>query len=320
MRPPFEYSAKIVELLSQVTFLLGKVQTKGLAIPNPKLRKENRIRTIFSTLAIEGNTLTEEQISEVLEGKKVVGTRNEILEVKNTIKLYEDISKFSHTNIKDFLKAHGVHMKGLVSKAGQFRTKGVGIFKGEKVIHPAPKALLVPELMEKLFNWASKDNETHFIIKSCVLHYEIEFIHPFMDGNGRMGRFWQTLVLSNFDAVFKYLPLETMIKAYQEEYYEVLEKCDKAGNSTLFIEFLLKLIIDALNDFINNSPATVNKPSTRLELARHIFGKKQFSRKEYISVVPEISTATASRDLKKWVESAELKKQGENNKTIYKFI
>lgn len=319
-KPPFSFSPKIIEKLTQVSFLLGKVQTKGLSVPGPQLRKENQIRTIHSTLAIEGNTLSFNQITEVLEGKRVRGQANEILEVQNAILVYRQLEKLKPFLLKDFLRAHGVLMKGLVERPGKIRTKNVGVLEGKKVIHAAPSAKVVSEQINKLFLWLKEDTQTHALIKSCIAHYEIEFIHPFMDGNGRMGRIWQSLILLELDSVFKSLPMESIVRQRQEQYYLSLRRSDKEGASTAFIEFMLEVIEESLLELIEKSPSITNTQTHRIELARELFGSKRFSRKEYIEAMPEISTATASRDLKTWFDLELLEKVGERNQTQYFFV
>ena len=248
-----------------------------------------------------------------------MGQANEILEVKNALFLYENMDLFDFAKAKDFLKAHGILMKGLVKKPGKFRDKNVGVLKKKKVIHAAPQPKLVPQLMREHFEWLNKESEVHPIIKSCISHYEIEFIHPFMDGNGRIGRFWQTLILSQLSLVFRHLPMESIIKEQQGDYYKFLELSDKKGESTPFIEFNLGILREALKEFIESAPATNNTQEKRLELVRAKFGSTPFSRKNYMNAVPEISTATASRDLAQWYEKGEVKKKGSHNQTKYYF-
>jgi len=288
--------------------------------PSPKLRKQNKIKTIKSSLAIEGNTFHEEQITAILEGKKILGSKKEITEVKNALKLYENIFTFDLAKQKNFLKAHEILMTDLVESAGKFRTKNVGVLDGTKVKHIAPKPNLVPKQIEELLSWLKKDKETHFLIKSAILHYEIEFIHPFEDGNGRMGRFWQTLLLSKDDPVFEYLPIESLIEKDQQIYYQVLEKCDRSGKSTLFIEFMLDIIKKTLDQFLKELRNAIVTAETRLEKAKEIFLKQKFSRKDYMTAFKNLSTATASRDLKKGVEKKLLTKEGDKNNTIYRFV
>ena len=318
-KPPFTYDHGMVEKLSEISFLLGKVETKGLDVPSPLLRRVNQIRTIHSTLAIEGNTLSEGQISAILEGKKVRGKANEILEVKNAISLYEEMDQFDYRKVMNFLKAHKFLMKGLIKSAGRFRTQNVGVLKGGKVVHTGPQPKLVPKLIEEHFGWLDQDKETPLIIKSCISHYEIEFIHPFMDGNGRIGRFWQSLILNEANRVFKYLPIESAVRERQNEYYKFLELSDKQGESTLFVSFMLEILIESLFEFIESARENSNTQSHRLELAKEKFKNKKFSRKEYREAMPDISTATASRDLTSWCERGLLQKEGSRNQTRYYF-
>lgn len=319
-KPPFSYNSKIVDRLAEITFLLGKVQTRGLEVPGPLLRKSNTIKTIHSTLAIEGNTLSEEQVTAILEGKKVKGRPKEILEVQNAILLYEKIVSFNYTAVSDFSKAHAVLMRGLIKRYGKFRNQNVGVLRGKRVVHTAPQPKLVPELIKKHFNWLKKEKEVHPLIKSCISHYEIEFIHPFADGNGRMGRFWQTLILSSISPVFRLLPIESIIRERQDVYYQSLESSDEQGESTKFIEFSLETLKSGLEEFIEKAPSNNNTQTQRLELAKEKFKGKLFSRKEYREAMPEISTATASRDLLSWCEQEILKKEGERNQTKYYFV
>lgn len=319
-KPPFSYNSKIVDRLAEITFLLGKVQTRGLEVPGPLLRKLNTIKTIHSTLTIEGNTLSEEQVTAILEGKKVKGRPNEILEVQNTLLLYGKIESLNYVAVGDFLKAHTVLMKGLMKGYGKFRNQNVGVLKGKKVVHTAPQPRLVPKLIKKHFDWLKKEKEIHPLIKSCISHYEIEFIHPFADGNGRMGRFWQTLILSTISPVFRFLPVESIIQERQDMYYQSLEFSDKQGESTKFIEFSLETLKSGLEEFIEKAPDNNNTQTQRFELAKEKFKGKLFSRKEYREAMPEISMATASRDLLSWHERGILKKEGERNQTKYCFL
>lgn len=319
MKPPFRITNKIINLIAEITENLGIIQGNKFIAPGPKLRKQNRIKTIQGTLAIEGNTLSMDQITAVIEGRKVLGPKKEIIEVQNAIKLYEDIMSYKPYSVKDFLSAHKVLMKSLIDSCGKFRNQNVGVLKGSKVSHMAPGPRLVPELMENLFRWAKSEKELHPLIKSCVLHYEIEFIHPFEDGNGRMGRFLQTLVLAKYDPLFIYLPIESLINDHQVKYYSVLEKCDLARDCTNFIELVLELVLESLTDFSKGIANIVLDSSQRLEKGRSFFGDKAFSRKDYMTYFKNISTATASRDLKEGVSKNVLLKLGKANQSQYKF-
>lgn len=319
MKPPFQITPKILNLVSSISVILGRIESLTLSMPGPKLRKENRIKTIKSTLAIEGNTFTEEAISTILENKRVTGSKKEILEVKNAITLYEAIDKFKPDSIKSLLIAHSILMHDLVPGAGKFRNKNVGIIKGKTVKHVAPKPMLVPELMGKVFEWIKKDKEIHFLIKSCVVHYEIEFIHPFEDGNGRIGRFWQTLILSSQSSIFKYLPIESVIEKNQMTYYKALEDSDKLGDSTPFVEFMLTIILEAISVYDSDTKGAVATSRDRLSKAREHFKNKNFSRKDYMELFKSISSSTASRDLKEGVSAKILTMKGEKSLARYIF-
>jgi Fic family protein len=194
MKPPYELNNVILKLLTAISEKIGEVNAVHLHKPSPELRKRNRVKTIKASLEIEGNTLTEEQITAIIDHKRVIGPKKDIIEVVNAIKVYEELPKLNPNSLKSFLKAHKLLMKNLIDKPGELRTKPVGIFKGEQVAHVAPPAGNLDHLITNLFHYL-KNEDDPVLIKSCVVHYEIEFIHPFMDGNGRMGRLWQTLIL-----------------------------------------------------------------------------------------------------------------------------
>lgn len=317
MNPPYEITTKILHLVNEISEKVGAINIINLNIPSPTLRKENRIKTIQSSLAIEGNTLSVKQITAVLEGKRIVAPNKDILEVKNAIKVYENLEKYNPNKLSDLCKAHKVLMKNLDNDAGKLRTKSVGIVKGDELAHLAPSGSMVKSLMNNLFSYLKKSDDLT-LIKSCVFHYELEFIHPFMDGNGRMGRLWQTLVLSSSNSVFSFLPIESLIKQRQDEYYNALGKSDKIGQSTPFIEFMLVVISDALSVVLGAQNKTITN-TDRIEIFRLAIKENTFGRKEYLSKFKTISTATASRDLKVAVEKGVLKKIGTQNKTTYQF-
>lgn len=258
-QPPFEITSKIIELISKISEKIGEINSLQNSPYHIKLRKENRIKTIHSSLAIENNSLSIEQITAIIEGKHVLGNPNEIKEVKNSLQAYDLLLTLNSYKEKDLLKAHKLMMQDLVNKSGTYRTDGVGIFDGEKVVHIAPPANRVPELMADLFEWI-KESDVHPLIKSCVFHYEFEFIHPFEDGNGRMGRLWQTVILKDWKEIFAWLPVETLIKENQKKYYEALGVSDKTASSTNFIEFMLSLILDTIEEIIT----TENKVTVKV--------------------------------------------------------
>lgn len=315
MKPPYEITSEILKYITSISEKIGEVNAKYLIKTNPTLRKQNQIKTIHSSLSIEGNTLTEEQITAILENKRVVGPEKDILEVLNALEVYKNLKNFKYNNEKDFLKAHKILLKNLIIKAGNYRNQGVGIVKGSKVEHIAPPYQNVPFLMKDLFEYLKDKNEIN-LIKSCVFHYEMEFIHPFIDGNGRMGRLWQTLILMEQYPVFEFLPFETLISKNQIEYYEALSKSDKEGKSTKFIEYMLKIIDQSLSDLLENSVKKLydeNRIQLFLEQIEH-----EFSRKDYLDFFKEISTSTASRDLKNAVESGLIEKKGDKKTSVYR--
>ena len=317
MKPPYEITPKIIKLISSISEKIGEANANYLSRPSPQLRRHNKIKTIHSSLKIEGNTLTQEQVTALIDNKRVIGPRKDILEVVNAIKVYDNLSGYDPFLSKSFLKAHKQLMDGLIEDAGSYRRQGVGIFQGTKVAHVAPPAENVPHLMNDLFKYL-RNTEELTLIKSCVFHYEMEFIHPFMDGNGRMGRLWQTLILLEEYPVFELLPFETLISQTQQDYYETLAKSDKAGKSTVFIEYMLEVIEKSLTELLafNNRVLTdVDRLNFFISL-----GKREFSRKDYMNVIKNISTATASRDLKKGLEMDLFKKVGIKSRTIYKVL
>lgn len=245
--PPYTITNKIVDLIAGISELIGHITVTSGLNNNPKLRRANRIKTIQASLAIENNTLTVEQITALLNGKRILGTPAEIKEVKNAYEVYEQLLTFNPYSVSDLLKAHGIFMADLVKNAGHFRTGGVGVFKGRQVVHMAPPAEFVPEHIGNLINWYQKST-AHPLIKSAVFHYEFEFIHPFADGNGRMGRLWHTLLLAEWKEILAWIPVETLVKERQEEYYDALGKADKEADSTVFVEFMLTALRDALKE------------------------------------------------------------------------
>ena len=262
-KPPFEITSKIIELISNISEKIGEINCLHNTPYHIRLRKENRIKTIHSSLAIENNSLSLKQITAIIEGKHVLGNPNEIKEVKNSIQAYDLLLSLNPYNEKDLLKAHKLMMQDLVERNGKYRTDGVGIFDGEKVVHLAPPADRVPELMFDLFEWI-KTSDVHPLIKSCVFHYEFEFIHPFQDGNGRIGRLWQTVILKEWKDIFAWIPVETLIKENQKEYYNVLGASDSAANSTNFIEFMLSLILNTIEEIIETEKKVTQKATVKV--------------------------------------------------------
>lgn len=315
MKPPYEITSEILKYITSISLKIGEVNAKYLIKTNPTLRKQNQIKTIHSSLSIEGNTLTEEQITAILENKRVVGPEKDIIEVLNALDVYKNINKLKPESEKDFLKAHKLLLQKLIQEPGIYRKQGVGIVKGSKVEHIAPPYENVTFLMKDLFEYLKDKNELT-LIKSCVFHYEMEFIHPFLDGNGRMGRLWQTLILMQDYPIFEFLPFETLILKNQSEYYNALSISDKEGKSTKFIEYMLKIIESSLVDLLENSiKKLTDADRIYIFLENHDI---EFTRKDYMSYFKEISSATASRDLKKAVENGLILKKGDKITTKYK--
>jgi Fic family protein len=261
--PPFTINSQIVNLIAKISEQVGGLNA-SLLNSSPYLRKKNRIKTIAATLAIEGNNLTEEQITAIIAGQKVLGSERELAEVAGAIAAYDVLPNLQPHKISDLLKAHNLMMTGILLDAGKFRNKAVGIHKGGKVHHIAPPAHRVAGLMADLVEWLKKSSD-HPLITSSVFHYEFEFIHPFRDGNGRLGRLWQTLILSKWHRLFLVLPLESIIKDNQKKYYQALEKSDKNGNSTAFIEFMLLAISETLNkNMLSKNILAKNAPKNTL--------------------------------------------------------
>lgn len=316
--PPYQITGKILKLIAAISEKIGEVNSAHLNKPPTELRKKNRIKTIHSSLEIEGNTLTIEQITAIIENKRVAGPGKDILEVKNAIAVYDYLDKLNPYSFQSFCEAHGILMNGLIESAGRLRSKSVGIAKGSEVAHIAPPSEMLKPLMNDLFDYL-KNNDDLALIKSCVFHYEMEFIHPFIDGNGRMGRLWQTLILRDSFPVFEYLPIEVLIKERQEQYYESLRKSDNAGESTVFIEFMLEIILESLEELLNIQNISLTNID-RINLFRSIARDDYFTRKEYLKNFREISPATASRDLRFAVDNGLIEKIGDKNTARYKYV
>jgi Fic family protein len=248
-KPPYTITPTIFNAVAEIGELVGRYTATTETRLTPTLRRGNRIRTIQASLAIENNSLTVEQVTAVIDGKRVLGLPKEIQEVRNAFATYEQMEKWNPASQKDLLIAHGLLTAGLIDESGKFRSGGVGIFQGKRLIHMAPPADRVHSLVKDLLSWLATTTE-HPIVTSCIFHYELEFIHPFSDGNGRLGRLWQTLILSKWKSLWAYLPVETIIGEQQEQYYAKLGKADSAGDATPFIEFMAQILKQALEKSI----------------------------------------------------------------------
>jgi Fic family protein len=245
--PVYSVSSKAINLVARIAEKLGELRVSNEYSRNLRLRKINRLRSIQSSLAIENNTLSLEQVTDIVEGRRILGPPNEIQEVKNAYAAYELLPEYNPYKVDDFLRAHRYLANGLVKDAGKFRSHGVGVFDGTKLIHAGAGFQFVPQLVSELFEWAKKA-DIHPLIKSSIVHFEIEFIHPFSDGNGRIGRLWQTLVLSQWNELLAWLPIETVVRENQQGYYNALQTAQTTGDSKVFIDFMLSAILQALEE------------------------------------------------------------------------
>jgi len=276
-KPPYTITSKMLTLATSIGEELTKIEFEVNKTITPMLRKKNRIKILAGTLEIEGNFLGEEKITAILEGKRVLGTYQEVLEVEGAINAYKEFENYRYDNLDDLLKAHKILMKDILTTAGSFRGINVGVGSKDGVSHVAPPFGVVPDLMKDLFGWLQNSNE-HVLIKSCVFHYEFEFIHPFSDGNGRIGRLWQSVILYHWRKVFSAIPTESIIRDNQERYYEVLEESGSLGESTPFVEFMLEVILKAIESSKNkNVPKDVpkNVPLKRVAKILSLIGKNK---------------------------------------------
>ena len=262
--PPFDITNVMLDKISSIMKKVGKLDNYKDLNKMPVLRRNNRIRSIHSSLAIEANSLSFDQVKDIIDGKKVIGPQNEIQEVKNAYEAYKLIKEVNQYSIKDLKKVHGVMTYLTVDESGEFRKGNEGVFdENGNCIHVCPPPEQVDKLMRQLFKWMCDNNGTvHPLILSSVFHYEFVFIHPFKDGNGRTVRLWQNVILSNWEEIFEYVPIESQIKKYQEEYYLAIANCDHNGNSTEFIEFMLKMIDETLEDLMDSTSVQANHVSS----------------------------------------------------------
>ena len=317
MKPPYKITTRILELISSISEKIGEVNAAYLFKPPTELRKKNRIKTIHSSLEIEGNSLSLDQVTAILDNKRIIAPEKDIAEVKNAIKAYENLKSYNPTSLTSFCSAHETLMHGLIENPGKIRTKSVGIIKGATITHIAPPGDIVKSLVKDLFDYLKKGKDL-ILIKSCVFHYEIEFIHPFMDGNGRIGRLWQTVILKQYSPVFEFLPIESLIKARQSEYYRILGESDNKGESTGFIEFMLQIINESLEELLTNQNVNLTSQD-RILIFKDKIKNSSFNRQDYMRQFKDISASTASRDLKFAVDDDILEKSGDKRTTLYKF-
>jgi len=317
--PPYHVTPETAVLVEQVQRLIRRLEGTQLIAGDLRLRRKNRIESLHSSLVIEGNKLTLEQVTDIINGKPVVGSPKDILEVQNAVDVYETLPSLDARSEINLLSCHGTLMRGLIADAGRYRSSGVGVFDGDQVVHLAPPAARVPALMGQLFEYLNEYKES-LLIKSCVFHYEFEFIHPFSDGNGRMGRLWHTAILKEVYQDFIAIPLEGMILDRQQACYNALQQSQRIGHSTPFLLYAMTAIHDVLVQQLQQVTSAPNDPVYRLEAFRRIIGDKMFSRKEYIIFHKTISEATATRDLRQGVMQKLLVRSGSLRTTRYQFI
>ena len=263
--PPFTFTSIMVDYISSIMEKIGRLDNYTNLNKKPSLRRNNRIRSIHSSLAIEDNSLSLNQVKDVIDGKMVIGSQKDIQEVKNAYNAYEMVNEINPYSIKDLKKIHGVMTYLILDEAGDYRKGNEGVFDGDKCIHICPPPEQVSELMNQLFSWMKKSkNNLHPLILSAIFHYEFVFIHPFKDGNGRMARLWHNILLSNWKEIFEYIPIESQLKKYQDGYYKAIADCNLKGDSTIFVEFMLKMIDEVLDEAINTSRMPINENSVNI--------------------------------------------------------
>ncbi len=325
--PPFKITDEIVNLVAEINELTGMIIVLEKLSFNPVLRRENRIKTIYSSLAIEQNTLTFEQVTDVINGKRVLAPPKDIKEVKNAYEIYEKLTLLNPYSIKDLLSAHKIMTAELINESGRFRTKGAGVYQGSQLIHAGTPPQYIPEVIGQLFLWLKK-SKVHPLIKACVFHYEFEYIHPFQDGNGRIGRLWHTLILSKWKEFFAWLPIETLIQKKQQKYYEAINLSNNIGEATPFITFILKIIKETLEDLQKNdkkmtdimADKMTDKEYQRLEILEEYFIKNKYIGNNEVQKILNISDSTARRFLNKLVEIGILEAVGERKGRKYKKV
>lgn len=311
-KPPFEITNAMIDHVAEIAELVGRLTSTNQLSTNPTLRRTNRIRTIHGSLAIEQNTLTLEQVTAVLNGKQVLAPPKDIAEVKNAYEIYERLDELDPYSVDDLMTAHGIMTRGLVDESGMFRTRPVGVVDQEgHVLHFGTLPQYVPNLVMELLDWV-KSSDVHMLIRRCVFHYEFELIHPFADGNGRVGRLWHTLLLSKWNPAFAWLPVESMIHARQPEYYAAINASNDAGESTVFIEFMLSAIkaslIDAINTSDEMSDGPMDKATMRWKQIEKFLETHEFIMNADVRTLCNVSAATANRIMVELVSAGKIVK------------
>ena len=311
-KPPFEITNQMIGYVAEIAELVGKLSAVSSLSANPTLRRSNRIRTIHGSLAIEQNTLSLEQVTAVLNGKHVLAPPKDIAEVKNAYEIYERLDELDPYSVDDLLTAHAIMTRGLVEESGVFRTRPVGVVDNEgHVLHFGTLPQYVPDLVIELLDW-TKTSEVHMLIRSCVFHYELELIHPFADGNGRVGRLWHTLLLSKWNSAFAWLPVESIIHDRQQEYYDAINTSNDAGESAVFIEFMLSAIkaslIEAISTSDEMSDGKMDKTTLRWKKIEEYLKSHDYIMNADVRELCGVSAATANRILAQGVADEKIEK------------
>jgi len=315
---PCQITSEIVNALAEIAESIGRLEGVNLIQPGPKLRRKNRIQTIQASLAIEGNSLTPSQVTALLDKKRVIGPQQDILEVQNAIAAYRRLSEFAPFSLESLLEAHAIMMRSLADDPGSLRQGPIGVIRENDVFHQAPHWEKVAPMMQALFRYLN-DCDDHLLIKSSRFHFQLAHIHPFLDGNGRIGRLWQTRLLMLYHPVFEFLPVEHLIHERQQAYYRTLARGDDTCDCTAFVAFIVAQIEKALKQLIEETRGVTLTAENRLEIARNAFGEKTFSRRDYQNLLKAISPATASRDLLQGVKMNLLKRSGDRRTAEYRF-
>lgn len=323
-KPPFEITNTIISYVAEIAELVGKVTSTDRLASNPTLRRINRIRTIYGSLAIEQNTLSVEQMTAVIDGKLVLAPPKDIAEVKNAYEIYERLDELDPYSVDDLLAAHGVMTRGLVDESGVFRSRPVGVADQEgNILHLGTLPQYIPDLVVELLEWV-KCSDIHMLIRSCVFHYELELIHPFADGNGRVGRLWHTLLLSRWNPVFAWLPVESIIHARQQEYYAAINTSNTAGESTVFIEFMLSAIKASLTEAVDTRDGMSDEPmdrsAVRWKQIEDFLQSHPYVMNGDVRVLCNVSAATANRILARLAAEEKLVKCREHGHWAYRKI
>lgn len=315
--PPFEITNQMLSAVIEISELATKAAMSSLQSPDPMLLRTNRIRSIYSSLAIEQNTLTLDQVTAVLAGKRVIAPPKDIEEVRNAFEIYEHMDQLNSYRVDSLLLAHGVLTRGLIEESGVFRSRPVGVVDRDgNVLHFGTLPAYVPDLTEKLLRWV-ETSSVPMLIKSCVFHYELELIHPFADGNGRIGRLWHTLLLSQWNPIFAWLPVESIIHDHQEEYYAAINESNTAEESTVFVSFMLTMIKKTLEEAVSSLPTEGTKTERRWNTIDTFLNRREYIQSQDVQKLFGVSSATASRILAGFSKCGLLQKVRKGSYWVY---